>query len=308
MQNKLAIIIPAFKSLFLKQTIESISEQSCKDFTLYIGDDASHEDIYGIIKQYESRINIVYHRFAENLGGKSLTGQWDRCVALSKDEPYIWLFSDDDEMSENAVSSFYDEIEKNADYNLHRFDLNIIDEKSDITKELSYPDLQDEKDFFKDRINESMYSCITQYIFTRLAYNSNSGFISFPLAWFSDDASVIKFAHGKGIKKVSGAKVKWRFADGINISSSKKFEKQKARAVFEYALWFNHNLNNHFSRDEINTLTRIFLSKRMLKMPVSECFRFSSIKTIFTLSGFVGGLYILFYDAYCRIKLAGHKS
>jgi glycosyltransferase involved in cell wall biosynthesis len=307
-QSKLAIIIPAFKSIFLKQALDSISNQSCKDFTLYIGDDASKEDIIGIVRKYEKKINIVYHCFDKNFGEENLTKQWNRCVSLSTDEPYIWLFSDDDEMSANAVSCFYQEIEKSDDYDLYRFDLSIINEKSDVIKEFIYPDLQDRKDFFISRIHESLYSCVTQYIFKRSAYNSSNGFVSFPLAWFSDDASMIKFAlENNGIKKISGAVVKWRFAEEINITTSKRFENKKVRAVFEYALWFNNYLGGYFSRDEMKKLTRIFLSKRLLKMKLSEYFRFANIESVFKVSGLIGGLYLFFYITYCRLKTKGNS-
>lgn len=36
---KLAIIIPAYKATFLKQTLDAFEAQTCHDFNLYIGDD-----------------------------------------------------------------------------------------------------------------------------------------------------------------------------------------------------------------------------------------------------------------------------
>lgn len=40
--KKLAIVIPAYKGRFLKETLDSIAVQAHKDeFVLYIGDDAS---------------------------------------------------------------------------------------------------------------------------------------------------------------------------------------------------------------------------------------------------------------------------
>ena len=42
--KKLAIVIPAYKGRFLKETLDSIAVQAHKDeFVLYIGDDASPE-------------------------------------------------------------------------------------------------------------------------------------------------------------------------------------------------------------------------------------------------------------------------
>ena len=104
--NKLAIVIPAFKIRFLSQTLDSIARQSCKDFTLYIGDDNSPDDIYSVVREYEDVIDIVYKKFPENLGSKDLLSHWERCIDMAL-EPYIFFFSDDDaELDEGAPDQY----------------------------------------------------------------------------------------------------------------------------------------------------------------------------------------------------------
>lgn len=71
-RNTLAIIIPAYKSKFLSEALDSIAAQTCKNFTLYIGDDCSPNNIKEIVEQYNDKINIVYQRFNSNLGSKDL--------------------------------------------------------------------------------------------------------------------------------------------------------------------------------------------------------------------------------------------
>ncbi|MDQ3843120.1 MAG: glycosyltransferase family 2 protein, partial [Bacteroidota bacterium] len=87
-KDKLAIVIPAYKAAFLREAIQSIAQQTCKDFTLYIGDDASPHDLSRIIADFDNKMNIVYKRFDENLGGKDLAGHWNRCVGLVKEESW----------------------------------------------------------------------------------------------------------------------------------------------------------------------------------------------------------------------------
>ena len=69
---------------------------------LYIGDDASPERLDKIVESYQNKVNLVYHRFSENMGGKDLVAHWERCIQLSA-EPFIWLFSDDDLMPADGV-------------------------------------------------------------------------------------------------------------------------------------------------------------------------------------------------------------
>ena len=67
MTHRLAIIIPAYKATFLPAAFDSIAAQTCKDFTLYVGDDCSPEPIGRIVEQYRDKIEIVYQRFDTNL-------------------------------------------------------------------------------------------------------------------------------------------------------------------------------------------------------------------------------------------------
>ena len=73
--KKLAIVIPAYKGRFLKKTLDSIAVQAHKDeFVLYIGDDASPERLDKIVESYQNKVNLVYHRFSENMGGQRFGG------------------------------------------------------------------------------------------------------------------------------------------------------------------------------------------------------------------------------------------
>ena len=103
MKNKLAIVIPAYKACFFREVLDSLAKQSRRDFTVYIGDDASPDDLESIVSDYKDQLDIFYFRFEQNWGGRDLVAHWERCIELS-DEPLIWLFSDD----YNMESSYED--------------------------------------------------------------------------------------------------------------------------------------------------------------------------------------------------------
>ena len=135
MTHRLAIIIPAYKTTFLSAALDSIAAQTCKDFTLYIGDDCSPEPLGSIVEQYRNKIELVYRRFDTNLGGKDLVAQWERCIAMSQDEAYIWLFSDDDVMEPNCVEELFYQIEKTGGaYDVYHFNVDIINERGALKK------------------------------------------------------------------------------------------------------------------------------------------------------------------------------
>ncbi len=122
MKYGLAIVISAYKGKFIRKTIESIAGQTNMKFRLYICDDASPDYLWKELAGIDlSTEQLVYNRFDSNLGGKSLTAQYHRCIDLCE-EPWLWLFSDDDIMGPNCVETFYSALDKtNAEYDVYRF-------------------------------------------------------------------------------------------------------------------------------------------------------------------------------------------
>lgn len=237
---KLAIVIPYYKLGFFKETLDSIANQTCKDFNLYIGDDASDHEITSIIDNYKDIINIAYTRFPENLGGSNLVKQWERCVNLTNAEEWIWLFSDDDIMEPTCVEMFYKKVASNPKSNLLHFDVLQINSKSEIVKEMpQFPEQLSSEDFFTMRVDYQLYSFVVEYIFKRDLYNRCDGFQNFDLAWCADDATWIKFGKEKGIERIPHAKVKWRYSNE-NLSSMVKDESivlRKLESSVNYIKW-----------------------------------------------------------------------
>jgi glycosyltransferase involved in cell wall biosynthesis len=271
MKGKLAIIIPAYKLQFLSQALESIVNQTCKKFNLYIGDDASPFDLKSIIEPFQNRIPISYKKFEKNLGLVSLTKQWSRCIDLSGNEEYIWLFSDDDIMPSDAVERFYHELEINESHDIYRFNLQFINEKNNVIRNPSaHPRIESSQEFLKRRLSFSTISAACEYIFSRKIYNSNNGFVEFPLAWCSDDATWAVFGRQAGILTIPGEPVSIRMSSGLNISSDTKSNNLKFFAVVTFVKWIHQNFSKDIAfkyyyfylRSQINTLS-VRLAQRL---------------------------------------------
>ena len=232
--NLLAIVIPAYKAKFLDEALASIAAQTNRNFKLYVCDDASKEDIKAVTKKYENDIDLYYHRFPDNLGGKDLVKQWDRSVELA-DARWIWLFSDDDLLSPGCVQAFFDAL-KNSDgkYEVYRFNIEMIDaERSIILAKEPHPTEETSFQFLKGRLQSKSLSAAIEYIFKKETFRENGGFVDLPMAWCADDATWIQFAGAKPIYTIQGEKIYWR-SSGVNISSSGGFQSQKADALIKF--------------------------------------------------------------------------
>lgn len=212
----LAIVIPAYKIDYLDDCLVSIANQTNKNFKLYIGNDNSPHDIEAVVNRYRSRISLEYKKFSENLGSVSLVKHWERCIEMTEEEEWIWLFSDDDMMEDCAVESFFSLIPDSR--NVYRFNLNIINNINCILKKVSYPTVESTLSFLQNRLQYKYDNAITNYIFSRNSYCRSIGFVEFPMAWASDDASIIQFCELGKLVLIDNCTISWRNA-GENISS-----------------------------------------------------------------------------------------
>ena len=247
--NTLAVIIPAYKPDYLQRTLCSLSAQSCQAFSVYIGDDASPFDLSGIIAPFNDKLDIHYTRFQDNVGGKDLVSQWERCVGLCEDEDFIILFSDDDMMEENCIASIvhYD-IPK--DVNVLHFDIDIINENDECIQHCpSFPESLSASSFFDRLFRRQIVARMPEFVFRREWLKQN-GIVPFNLAWRSDTATVIKASLSAGIRTVSGnhCRVLWRASDA-NISGNRLLAREKNESNVVFFNWlYAQNLNMAMSR------------------------------------------------------------
>ena len=240
MTHRLAIIIPAYKATFLPAALDSIAMQTCKDFTLYVGDDCSPEPISDIVEQYRDKIELVYQRFETNLGGKDLVAQWERCIAMSRDEPYIWLFSDDDVMEPNCVEELFRQIENTKGvYNLYHFNVDVIDESGTFKcRKQDYPAVLSAYRFYRGKNSMRLSAFVVENVFSRKVYERFGGFMKYDLAWGSDIATWIVFCGEKGMCTVPHARIKWRqSSQNISPNYSRQIAERKLRADQNLLNW-----------------------------------------------------------------------
>lgn len=262
--NKLAIIIPAFKAKFLKCSLESIASQTNQNFKLYVSDDGSNEDLNSIVKNFETKINLEYYRFDVNIGAQNLVKHWNRSIALAKEE-WVWLFSDDDIMPSTCVNSFHEALEKhNLKTNLFRFNIEIIDINNKIIcSKQKHPEFQEPLNFLINRLESKVLSAGVEYIFKKDIFNKNNGFVDFPLAFCSDDASWILFSDQLPICTINTENILWR-SSGINISSKRGLQYNKIIAYLAFMNWINE----------------YFTTQKILLKPKYEKWFFESLKYV----------------------------
>ncbi|MCB9201627.1 MAG: glycosyltransferase family 2 protein [Flavobacteriales bacterium] len=236
----LAIVIPYYKIAFFKETLDSLSNQTDKRFKVYIGNDASPESPEKLLSEFTNKLNFKYKRFENNLGGKSLVNQWNRCLALVEDEKWILFLGDDDYLSNNAVEEFYNNLKSvdQENINVIRYSLIKIDDKNNkLTKPYIHPKFEKSTDFIIRRRKTSL----SEYVFKKEQI-LKIGFKDFPSALFSDIVAVLEFSNYATIFTLNEANVFVRISTD-NVSGHSIDMKQHFKAEKKYYLHLLKNIN-----------------------------------------------------------------
>lgn len=217
-KKMLAIIIPYYKFTYFEETLKSLSNQTDQRFKVYIGDDASPENPSSLLLTYRDKFDFIYHRFDNNLGGTSLTKQWERCVDLSGNEEWLMILGDDDYLENTTVASWY------RNYHLFykkaeviRFASKIVvQENNKISDKFEHPIWEKSTDAYLRKFNHLTRSSLSEYVFSKKTYNKYH-FYNYPLAWNSDDQAWLDFSNNKSIFTINECVVYVRLSSS-NIS------------------------------------------------------------------------------------------
>lgn len=258
-----SFVLPAYKRQFLKPAIDSIINQSHREFELIIVDDNSPEDLDSIISNYtDSRIR--YYKHLKNLGGHDLVKHWNNCVNYAKGK-YVILASDDDLYHPDYLSEMYEMIRRYPTMNIFGCRKRIINEKDELVDFDGYIEGNMSQINFTYRLLSGiMYSAIPNYVIKRQVLLEKGGFISFPCAWYSDDATVLSLAD-KGIAYSSKLLFSFRMS-GINISTiyNKNSCCLKLDSTQMFCDWGKQYICNLEPRDEYDYLLYSRLSNSLI--------------------------------------------
>jgi glycosyltransferase involved in cell wall biosynthesis len=234
--NSLVIIIPYHKRRFLQAALDSLVRQTCQSFDVFIGDDQSPESPSTILDQVKDSLSLTYHRFPDNLGRRSLALQWNRCVEMTTAD-WVWLFSDDDIAEPRCVEMFLQELRREERFDLYRFERGTIDDNGqERAGRFQVPDIESAEEMVLSRFAKYRPITVPEHIFSRRSFVREGGFVDFPLAWCTDDATWAAFASATNIKTIRGARVLWREGQ-FNVSARGQRIALKMRAFELYLKW-----------------------------------------------------------------------
>lgn len=246
----LAIIIPYYKITFFEATLQSLANQTDKRFKVYIGDDVSMENPAALLEKFKGEFEFTYHRFEKNIGSISLVKQWERCIALTKNEEWMMILGDDDVLSENVVEEFHKQFEKfQTICNVVRYATVVLNEQNNSKSNIfEHPTLEYGLEYFIRKIKGGTRNSMSEFIFKKAAY-SKFKFVNYPSAFYSDDRAMLDFSNDKPIYTINNATVFVRISD-YSISGGQN-NKDLIKAEFYFLKYIYDSKLQYFKKTEM---------------------------------------------------------
>lgn len=247
---KFTIAIPAYKPNFLKQAIESIINQTYLNWELIILDDDSPYNLELIVNTYLHDKRIKLYRNGRNVGIKDVVNNWNKCLNLSTGD-YLICMGDDDILSHNCLSVYYDYITRYPDYDLYHAATEIIDEESNFLRYQEGRPIQESVySMAWFRLDRKRDQYIGDFLFkTKTLYNIG-GFYNQPMAWASDDITSYLCGFSKGVINIQEYIFKYR-ENRLSLSNSKNLL-LKLEAIRKEEEWYKEAFSKAQPQNDVD--------------------------------------------------------
>lgn len=255
---KFSILVPAFKSYYLKECIESVLAQSYQNFELIIVNDASPENLDAIVEEFDDE-RIRYYKNDTGCGAEHVVDNWNICLSYSTGQ-YVICMGDDDRLREGCLQAYADLINKYPKLYVYHMQSYIINEDGNICDiQEGRSEYESVYSFVYHIMKSSRMQFIGDFLFETKQLKEVGGFYYLPYAWHSDRISVIRAAMDKGIANSSHFGFEYRVSSH-RISSANSSAEQKLLVWNDIDRWYE----NFFLKEPTSFEDKVYfkISKR----------------------------------------------
>lgn len=243
---KFSVLVPAFKSRFLAECIESVLAQTYTHLELIIVNDASPENLDEIVARYDDR-RIRYYVNETNFGAVNVVGNWNKCLSYATGE-YVICMGDDDKLLPCCLEEYRKLMEKYPGLGVYHGWTEMIDENNNFVRyQYTRPEWESVYEMIYNRWEYRKDQFIGDFCFDTEGLRKQGGFFDLPLAWGSDDISAYRAAKGKGIANTQKPCFLYR-VNSFNITSVGNVG-IKIKAIKKEKEWFSVFLKEYPSRE-----------------------------------------------------------
>ena len=267
-----SIAIPAYKKAFLADAISSALGQNYQDIELIIVNDHSPEDINGVVESFDDP-RIRYYENERNLGKRSIVLNWNKCLEYARGE-YFVLLCDDDLLDADFVTNLLGLADRYPGCDVFHSRTRFLDNERGDIKGVSaeWPEWESFEDFASRVLTGAKHHTITEFLFRTRSIRSKGGYVVFPAGYYSDTASVLRFADSGGICSFKEPLATYRKNENC-ISSRSDYAIEKSRAALEFYQWIQNVYPQIASKSDLENMLDFELSSYFKSASLTDSLR-----------------------------------
>ena len=181
-----AIFLPVRNGgVYIKACVNSILNQTCEDFSLFVLENASTDDTLDWLKSIDDKRMTIY----ESDGPLSIEENWARIIEIETNHEYMTIIGHDDMLDPNYLETMLNLIKIYPDAGLYQAHFRLVDESGKkIRVCMRMPDIEHADEFLRARLMFRRDSFGTGYMFRRSDYVKLGGIPQYKKLMFADDA------------------------------------------------------------------------------------------------------------------------
>ncbi|WP_028296514.1 glycosyltransferase [Olivibacter sitiensis] len=258
-----SICIPAYKSRFLRECIQSILAQRYTDFELIILNDCSPEPVKRIASNFKDG-RIRYEENDKNVGAVRLVDNWNKCLQMAKGE-FIMIMGDDDMLASDYLDEFEKLIQSYPALDVYHCRSTIINSKGEpVMLTPALPSYEQVYDSIWHRLHQLRSNYISDYVYRTDTLRQRGGFYDLPLAWGTDDITAFIASKDKGIAHTNKPVFHYR-SNELSITSTGN-DLKKMEAQMGYAAWLGTYLTQMPSDEADRVVYRHLVDRQSFYM------------------------------------------
>lgn len=254
-----SILIPAYKTTYLRECLKSILEQSYPGYEIIVVDDCSPNDIKGVVDEMASD-KIKYFRNERNCGAVDVVDNWNRCLNYATGDFSICI-GDDDEFPVNALEEYAKKIAAYPAVDVFHAKTVLIDEKGEkkyiVNTRKEYESCIA---FIRHRIDGDL-QFVGDFCYRTEKLKAKGGFVKFPLAWGSDDVTAYMMAKEYGVVNLEIPSFYYRVNE-YSISSTGNIE-IKIKAIERQRKWLRDFVSSLLCNEIPDKLSQQYVLKHL---------------------------------------------
>lgn len=222
----ITIAIPAYKTEFLSEAIESALAQTYRNMEIIVVDDCSPNDVKAVVDSFTDD-RIRYYRNEVNLGKNDPSRNWQRCLELARGE-YICILCDDDIYGSEHLQTMVNLTQRYPSCSAFRSGVSEVDERGNIRKYYPLaPEYSNVEEYIWHYFSRNNHQTMSEWMLKTSSLKAIGGYMACPMAWGSDCSTVYLLAENGGVVTSPARQVFFRYS-GVNITGQKfKFVPKK---------------------------------------------------------------------------------